>query len=154
MNRFDRISIDLLQKLFAVFHISPSREKLESLLQVMKFCLVGFMNTIISYGTYVVFVALGVHYLLSSGIAFVVSTSNAYFWNNRYVFAGKETWWLGLLKTFCAYGVTGVILYNFLLYLLVEICGISEFLSPLFVLLVTIPCNFIINKYWTYRKRK
>ena len=129
-------------------------EKTEALVRFIKFCLVGLLNTAISYVTYAVLTKLGLHYIAASVIAFFVSTTHAYLWNRGFVFGGAGKWWTELLKTYCSYGVTGLLLYNALLYLFTDILHFSPYISPLPVLLVTIPCNFLLNRYWTFRKKK
>jgi putative flippase GtrA len=99
-----------------------------------------------------------VYYITANIIAFVVSVLNSFFWNNKFVFkknkdekrnAGKA-----IAKTFIAYGVTGLVLANILLYLLIDIVGASKYIAPLFVLVVTIPLNFVLNKFWAFRNSK
>jgi len=34
----------------------------------------------------------------------------------------------------------------------VEIAGIPETLAPILNLCITIPLNFLVNKYWTFKK--
>ena len=99
-------------------------EKLASLIQFIKFGLVGVSNTAISYGVemlcyYVLFKNskfIGILGLLSSIgisadcnnvrivittiIAFVISVSNSYFWNNRYVFGSGRKSFSQHLKTY------------------------------------------------------
>lgn len=154
MNKLDCLLEKTVTRVFGILRINVTPERLKTAEQLVKFCVVGLMNTAVSYVTYAVFVLLQVHYIISSLIAFVVSTANAYFWNDRFVFKNSGGRWRGILKTYCSYALTGIFLYNALLYLLVDICGISEFLSPLLVLVVTIPCNFLLNKFWTFKKNK
>ena len=129
-----------------------------SLIQFIKFGIVGFSNTIISYTVYASLTYLGAPYLLASILGFVISVLNSFFWNNRYVFkkGGDERrnpWW-ALLKTFLAYAGTGLLLTNILLVFFIEKCAISKYLAPLFSLMITVPLNFLINKFWSFRTKK
>ena len=127
-------------------------------IQFIKFGIVGFSNTVISYVTYAGLTYIGVPYLLASIIGFVVSVLNSFFWNTRYVFKKIEgeqrnPWWT-LAKTFFAYAGTGIVLSNILLVLFVEKLGISKYIAPIISLVVSIPLNFVINKYWAYKQKK
>ncbi len=133
------------------------RNWIPSLIQFIKFGIVGLSNTLISYVVYVAGVRFGMHYLLASILGFVISVLNSFYWNNKYVFGqGKEERNLlkTLLKTFMAYAFTGLVLANILLYIWVDILGISEYLGPLINLVVTVPLNFVINKLWAFRGGK
>lgn len=130
----------------------------KSLIQLIKFSVVGFSNTIISYTIYAGLTYIGVYYIVASIIGFIVSVLNSFFWNNRYVFTKadgeqRNIWWT-LIKTFLAYGTTGFIVANILLLLFVEIFGISKYIAPIFTLVFTIPSNFLINKYWAFKTKK
>ena len=152
-NRADILLEKIFLRFFGLFGVEPDSPKAEALIQLVKFCAVGVLNTAVNYAVYALMVLAGVYYIAGSLIAFTVSTANAYFWNDRFVFKSSGRRWRGILKTYCSYALTGIFLYNALLYLLVDICGISELLSPLLVLVVTIPCNFLLNKFWTFRKK-
>ena len=133
------------------------RNWIPSLIQFVKFGIVGLSNTLISYVVYVAGVRFGMHYLLASILGFVISVLNSFYWNNKYVFGqGKEERNLlkTLLKTFMAYAFTGLVLANILLYIWVDILGISEYLGPLINLVVTVPLNFVITKLWAFRGGK
>lgn len=144
-------------------------EKLSSLIQFIKFGLVGVSNTAISYGIemlcyYVLFkntkfigilnllALLGistdgnnVKIVITTIIAFVVSVSNSYFWNNRYVFgSGKKSFsehFKTYFKTFACYGITGLILSPIIKILLTKI-SVPFFIASLGALVITIPLNF------------
>ena len=129
-----------------------------SILQFIKFGIVGLSNTVISYGIYVVLTFIGVQYVFANIIAFVISVLNSFFWNNRFVFKKKNSenrnpWW-SLIKTFLTYGLTGLVLSNILLIAFVELFNISKYLAPLLILIITVPLNFFINKFWAFRTEK
>ncbi len=152
----------------------------DNAVQFVKFSLVGVLNTLISEGLYVIIVFLGGHYLVASLIGFLLSVLNAYYWNNRYVFKASETgekrvWWKALLKTYIAY-LGGYLLNVVLLILWIDILkieglfgGVADFFLSIGIkqldaqtlgeivaaginLIVTVPINFVLNKYWTFKR--
>ena len=127
-------------------------------MQFIKFGIVGAINTIVFYVVYAVLVYVNVPYLLANIVAVIVSILNSYFWNNRYVFKMEKdeqrNVWGTLIKTFFAYALTWLVLSNIVLVFFVEIIHISEYVAPIFVLFITIPLNFIINKYWAFKPTK
>jgi putative flippase GtrA len=119
--------------------------------QFLKFGIVGVSNTLISLATYYLLVYLGIHYLLANITAFAVSVCNAYFWNSRYVFKkGKGNNAKPFVRTVAAYGST-FLLGTGLLYTMVGILGISQWVAPLISLCITIPLNFLLNRYWAFK---
>ena len=127
------------------------------MIQFIKFGIVGVSNTLINLGVYYFCIyVLGLHYQLANLIGFFVSVTNAYYWNSKYVFKGdgKRSWSEHIKqygKTVTAYGGT-YLLGVALLWLWVEKLHIPEGIAPLINLIITIPLNFVINKFWTFRK--
>ena len=130
---------------------------MEKIKQFIKFGIVGISNTLISYVVYVVLVGVHINYLLASIAGYIVSVLNSYYWNNKYVFKKQEdeqrTWWKTLIKTFVSYAGTGLILSNILLVIWVEWIKVPQIVAPLINLLITVPLNFIINKFWAFKDR-
>ena len=95
-------------------------------------------------------------YLIAQIAAFVISVLWSFYWNSKMVFTleeGKErSVWKALIKTFIAYSFTGLFLNSILLFLWVRVFSISEFIAPLINLVVSVPLNFIINKFWAFRQ--
>lgn len=139
---------------FKIFRFQFNEELLDSILQFVKFGFVGILNNVISFITYIVLVRNGIHYTPANIIGFTVSVFNSYYWNNKYVFAmnSRRVWWKTFLKTYISYAGTGILLSNTLLIIWIEVCGISKTIAPLINIIVTIPINFLVNKYWAYRK--
>ena len=119
-------------------------------IQFIKFGIVGLSNTAIGLGTYYLFLFLDFHYMIANILSWVISVFNAFYWNNRYVFKNSTALCTALVRTYISYG------FSFLfgcvvLYILVEWCGISDKIAPLLTLVITIPLNFVLNKFWTFR---
>ena len=140
---------------------------LDLIVQFIKFGFVGGMNTMLSLAIYYLFLLIDpVLYLLGNIIGFAVSTLNAYIWNSRFVFKGKTTALPKLregadkpssqtggriIKTYISYGIS-LGLGTVLLYLWVQVIGISKAIAPVVNLVITIPLNFCMNKFWVYKR--
>lgn len=126
-------------------------------IQFLKFCLVGVSNTLVNYAFYAFFVYLGLPYLVSNFLSFSISVTNSFYWNNRYTFKFKHTGIKSMLsvfaKSYLSYSVTGILLASILLWLFVDMLGMSQYLAQLATIPITVPINFILNKKWAYRKQ-
>lgn len=119
--------------------------------QFIKFGLVGVSNTLISLVIYYILVYFNVNYIVANTIGFIVSVLNSYYWNNKYVFDKTEGGTVKpLIKVFMSYGST-FLLGTFLLFLMVQVIGLSELIAPLINLVITIPINFLLNKFWAFK---
>jgi len=88
-------------------------------------------------------------------IAFILSVLWSFYWNNKMVFVKEEgqqrNLWKALIKTYISYSFTGLFLNSALLVLWVDVLHISEFVAPIVNLLISVPLNFIINKFWAFK---
>ena len=151
----------MLTLLLNAFHIHLKESEIDSLTQFIKFCLVGVTNTLVSYGVNVLVLFLLKPYRLTwdyvagNIVAFLLSVLWSFFWNNKLVFTvekgQKRNIFSALLKTYVAYGFTGILLNNVLSYVWIEILGISKLVAPLINLIVSIPVNYLINKNWAFK---
>lgn len=161
----------------------PSRgHHAELLKQFVRFGLVGLSNTGISYTIemlcyYLLFAGAGfsdvvarlsalgirgvsgdqVRIVVTSLIAFVVSVSNSYFWNSRYVFHSGARRTFGqhakaYFKAMASYAITGLLLAPAIKVFVVGL-GVPYWLSSLSSLVVTIPLNFLLNKCWAFQEK-
>ena len=139
---------------FKMHKTRPSEDKWDAFVQFVKFGIVGLTNNAISYVVYLVLIRLGMHYTPANIIGFTVSVFNSYYWNNKYVFKdeGGRVWWKTFIKTYISYAGTGIVLSNILLFIWIDFFGISAVVAPLINLIITVPINFIVNKFWAYKK--
>ena len=128
-----------------------SEDQWKAFMQFVKFCIVGLSNTAISLAVYYIFILINPSlYIVGNAVGFVVSVLNSYFWNSTIVFKKKDDKLKTVIKTFIAYG-SNLLIGTGLLYLFVDVLTISEFIAPLLNLLVTIPLNFVLNKFWVMK---
>lgn len=124
----------------------------EVLVQFIKFGIIGASNTVISTAIYYVFVWIDPDlYFIGNLVGWVVSVFNSFFWNNRFVFKNSEfSWWKKLLRTYLAYGGSFIV-GSITLAIMVSGLGVSEWLAPWINMVITIPLNFILNKFWAFK---
>lgn len=140
-------------------------EQAQGLVQFVKFGIVGLSNTVVSYVIYIaslmLFQKLDVlknsDYLVAQIIAFVLSVLWSFYWNNKYVFTEEESekrnMFQALVKTYISYAFTGLFLNSILALLWVELLHMSKLIAPIINLLVSVPINFFMNKFWAFKKK-
>ena len=95
-------------------------------------------------------------YLVAQFFGFVLSVLWSFYWNRRFVFkegAEKVSWPVALLKTYASYAFTGILLNSILSFLWVEYLHIPKLIAPVINLLVSVPLNFILNKFWAFGEK-
>lgn len=155
--------------------------KKKTFLEFVKFLMVGFINTMVSYVTYSVLFFYGVPPLICNIPAFIISVFVAFILNSKFVFKGDETkqertWWKALLKSYVTYSFSCLFLAEFLTFLWLDVVHIERFLGfaieilesinirltieklagylvPFVNLVFCIPINFVLNKFWAYRQK-
>ena len=162
-NEFFRLIESIMKFIFGrILKLSMSQEKYDTLIQFVKFGIVGLSNTVVSYLIYIMsLLALQkagilpeIDYLVSQFIGFVLSVLWSFYWNNKFVFGdseGKRNLWQTLLKTYMSYAFTGLFLNSILSLVWVEFFHWSKMIAPIINLLVSVPLNFIMNKFWAFK---
>lgn len=125
--------------------------------QFILFGIIGFVNTVLSLVIYWICVGIGIHYFLANAIAFIITVAISYVLNNVITFkSSTESAHFSLekmIKVYASYFFTGIVLSSILLYFWNDIVGININLSPVINLFITVPTNFLLNKYWVYKSK-
>ncbi len=149
--------------IYKVFRLKLSEGKYVALVEFVKFGIVGLSNTFISYIIYLLVLfacdkanfMVKYDYLLATIISFILSVLWSFYWNKKLVFKLEgdfKTTLLALVKTYISYSFTGLFLSSVLAVLWVEVLGISKVLAPILNLLISVPVNFLLNKFWAFKK--
>ncbi len=165
------IFVDFMTKKFLgvickIIKKQPDSKLEENVMQFVRFGIVGASNTFLSYFLYV-FSLVGIRslkvsfqwdYICAEVISFVLSVAWSFYWNNRFVFRNGNTSYKyilsALLKTYISYSFSSLFLSSVLLILWVNVFGISEFIAPFLCLIINVPLNFLINKFWVFKNEK
>ena len=141
----------LLVMLKKLFRVILSKDNV----QFIKFGLVGATSTIVSLLIYSFCVYLQVQYFIANFLAFVLSVLNSFFWNNKFVFKKNDGTYRNLfytlLKSYASYSITGIFFQSLLLFLFIDKLGISKYIAQILCILINLPVNFLLNKYWSYK---
>ena len=130
--------------------------------QVLLFALVGFSSALVNLGIYNLALwglqAAGLFpcfdFLVAQFFGFVISVAWAFFFNRRYVFRSPGAPWKeSLIKVYITYSITGVGLSSLLSLLWVHILGIPREAVTILNDMLCFPVNFLLNKYWSFRKK-
>ena len=131
----------------------------ESIIQFIKFGIVGVINTFTSYAIVnTCFYVFHIHMQISNLIAFIISVLVSFTLNSIFVFKSKRKTikeiLQSLLKTYLSYATTGLVLTAILIEIECNIIGIPLYIASLMNLVITVPINFLLNKYWAFGKKK
>lgn len=113
--------------------------------ELLRFIVVGFMNTANYYILYLLFLHVcHFNYMISHVLAFLISMVGSFFLNSYFTYRTKPTW-----KKFMQFPMTYVVnitVTTLGVYLLVDVLKINETISPLIASFGAIPFTFIISK--------
>lgn len=154
-------------------------EDYEMLKQFIKFGIAGVFSTILNYVIYIVCIETGMHYIAANIIGFIITIFFTFILQDKFVFRqyGQEPWWRKLIKTYMSYAFTGLVLSNILSFLWIDVLHLENVLSPVYYyirhyyafsdirmfikwlapilsMLIIIPLNFLISRFWTYGIKK
>lgn len=143
-----------------IFGKNIQEKQIENIVQFIKFGLVGVSNTVVAYliNIWVLFLlrktSITFDYVLANIISFLLSVLWSFYWNNKFVFVAQDgERHLGkvLIKTYAAYGLTGIILNNVFSWIWINIFFISKYIAPIINLLISVPINYLLNKLWAFK---
>lgn len=117
----------------------------------LRFAGVGAINTGVSFLIYVVLVKSNLHYILSSIVAYIAGIAVSYLLNTFFVFQEKRT--ASNLFKFVSVYLTALLINLTLLYLAVDIIGISKIMGQIAVTALVLFYNYFLQKIWTFRKK-
>jgi putative flippase GtrA len=117
--------------------------------RIAKFAVVGVANTIVTFASYAVLIALGVTYLVAGPIAWTLGVLHGYTWNRIWTF-GRASHRYSLMGRYFAVGAIGLALNTALLLLVVEVLDVQRLLAELIALPLVVLTTFLLNRYWVF----
>lgn len=163
MKKFDKFIYYICKFIAKILKKDQDENAVNSLVQFVKFGIVGVSNTVISYVINVLVLLVmkpmdvSWDYFVGNIVSFILSVLWSFYWNNKYVFTLEEgksrSIGKALFKTYVSYGFTGIILNNILSWIWVSVLCISKYIAPIINLVASVPINFFMNKLWAFREK-
>lgn len=125
---------------------------LKKILQILKFSIVGVINTLLSLLIYYILLGLCFHYNIATICGYIGSSIVGYFLNKIWVFQAKENSFRDSLMKYYIVYISALVLNLFCMYLWIQLLQISDKIAPLLTLCITIPYNFLWSKFWVFKK--
>ena len=117
----------------------------------IKFIFVGVLNTIVGYGTYALFLWLGVHYLVASTLSTIIGVMFSYLLNKKITFNDIKTSNATPFKFASVYLVSYLVgLLN--LFILVKKCNINSYVAGFMNLFVTTSISWFGHRYFSFKE--
>ena len=150
--------------IYKIFFIKLNDDQWKTFIQFVKFGIIGLSNVVVSYVFYLVFLLVfqkskifpNIDYLIAQILGFALSVLWSFYWNRKCVFdTDRESvpWLQALIKTYISYGITGFGLNTLLSFVWVELLGVSKMIAPIINSLVSVPINFVLNKFWAFKQK-
>lgn len=130
--------------------IRATRRLLEN--QFVRFCAVGASGYAINLAVYAALLAVGVHYLAASAIAFLVAAASNYLWNRIWTFQTLDAPVLG--QGARAFTVSALSLGANQLFLVVLVAaGAGHLAAQAVAIVLATPFSFAANKLWAFAEQ-
>lgn len=119
----------------------------------IKFCIVGGINTAITFCVYYLLAKIiGINYLLSSFVGYATGTLNSFILNKKWTFEDKENRVTIQLLEFTFVNLTSFGVNLFMLYTFVETLNIDKVVSQIFAMFFSTVVNYIGSKIIVFRR--
>lgn len=127
----------------------------KELRQVVKFLMVGVLNTIVGYGLYVsCLYFLKCNYFIASTISYIIGVTHAFFWHKLWTFRSKGHILKELAKFISMTFMNSYLLYVGIITLLVEITKLNPYVSGAIATGFCAIISYLLNRYWIFRKKE
>jgi putative flippase GtrA len=117
--------------------------------QIIKFCCVGILNTIVGYGVFFILVNY-LYYLVALLIAHIIGVIHSFFWNKYWIFRTKKI----SLAEFIKFNVIYVVVFvvnAVALFACVDIIYVDPKLAQFLLLPIITVISFFGQKLWTFK---
>lgn len=122
--------------------------------QIVKFGIVGFLAFCVDYGIlFLLTDILGCNYLLSSAIAFSISTVFNYIFSMKFVFISKDNAnKIAEFTIFVLLSLSGVGITVLLMYIFVDCINLHYLIAKIVVTLIVMFYNFVTRKLFLEKR--
>ena len=119
--------------------------------QKIRFLFVGGLNTLVGYGSFAVLLFFNVNYLIANTISYIIGVIHSYFWNKKFTFKSNNKSPKELVRFIFVY-IINYLAGMFILYVLVDIIGINQYISGILNLITTTIISWFGHEYFSFKR--
>ena len=123
----------------------------------INYLIFGFLAFVLNYALYHLFsVVLNIHYLISTGLSWVLTVTFAYWTNRTFVFKSKNKDAKALREEFISFlgaRIATELLEMGLMFLMVGCVNINESISKFVCQVLVIVANYFLSKLWIFKEK-
>ena len=120
-------------------------------LKEFRFLITGGINTIVGYGSYMLFIFLGSQYLVANIFSTIIGTINSYFWNKYFTFKSPKKSFSEIVR-FCTVYAMSFLIGMGSLYILVDILYINTYIAGFINLIFTTLISYFGHNWFSFKK--
>ncbi len=117
--------------------------------QVIRFCAVGILNTIVGYGAFFILVNY-LYYLVALLIAHIIGVIHSFFWNKYWIFKTIKINLVEFIKFNIIYVIV-LVVNAVALFTCVDVISVDPRLAQLILLPIITGVSFFGQKLWTFK---
>lgn len=130
--------------------------KIKNIIEFFKYGFFGAITTIFNLFLFYLLNKVGINYIMSNSISYLVAVILSYFLNKKYVFncnkEKKNLLDLNEMMKFIFIRILSLVVENICLIFVVDILGYNVYLSKISVSIIIILITFIFNKFLIFKK--
>lgn len=153
--KIEHFGLRQAKKILDLFHVDFTNDMKRETQRILRFLAMGVANMFLSYSIYSGVIIMGGHYFGAGVASFIAGVLNTFYWNNSVIFKSIKTRSftisIAFIKTIVGYIFTGFILQIMLLCFWIDFLNVNEFLAPFFNVIIIVPTNYLLNRYWIYK---
>lgn len=118
--------------------------------EVINYLIFGVLTTVVNIVTFYLLTAISIDWQISNIIAWIASVLFAYITNKKFVFESKEKKILKEFLSFLSFRVLSLGIDMICMYLFIDLCHISSFISKIIVNVIVIVLNYVFSKLFIF----
>lgn len=123
--------------------------------QVMKFGMVGAINTFLDFGLYTAFVTVfHIHYLVANALSFCIALVNSFYLNRTWTFRQTGPHWRREAVKYLVVYVAGLIIGETLLFFFVDRLDLHKLIGKALVVAFVLFWNYFGIRFWAFRRHQ
>ncbi|MFD2618534.1 GtrA family protein [Terrilactibacillus laevilacticus] len=126
-----------------------------SIVSIIKFGIVGCLNTLIDFIVFALLTAVGIPYVISQCISYGAGVLNSYILNRSWTF--KQSKQTGKTQEFGKFVVVNIVTLFITLSLLAffyQVMGYPKLVSKGIATIIGVAINFVGSRFWVFREHR